>query len=641
MDFFGEVTTDDMMDAWGVTLGDIYGIAPDEAPAVAPSEGHANSVSHLRPGPGGSPSSTHTSSGAPGSLPGTFATNDGEGPGGAEAPMPCQEPVNQELTPITPDDHYHSLDACQQYLKLYNSQYIMTHLDGQVVVLDFSRCTDLVPPELAAELSKISGVSDGLHSGEVITWRPSEFILMKKADVAIVPAYQLRGPGVAAQASGKPSGHEATGANGPQEKELIHYASKWLESKHAATATHGVTFSPSAPPAFQGALGAAGLVVGGKCNLYRGLNLLPTPTKGPLGDLILKHIFEVLAASRQDRFEYILNILSHLVQRPGVRLGVIPCFSGDPGCGKGVILRGLMEAWFGKHFQHLNSIEQLTARFNSFYAETTMIFCDELCPVDNPTLESKLKFLVTEPTVRVEAKFKNATTMPNHANVVVATNQAHAFNVEGSDRRWVFFECSGLRCGDHQYFDELHNAISSGGANEVLHCCMSRALPSHFQPSQLPPSMVGAKMEQKLLSMTQVQYFWYAHLLAASAGSWAPFVASAEIFEEFVEFNKTNSCGVAGAGKAAGRATSKVGFCMALNKLIPQPSSPLEGLRSSNRVKKRKTVGAYRQKRGISMPPLEQCRTYFQVFVMKTPHVPGNGLEMFDSNNSIAKLLTD
>jgi 5S rRNA maturation endonuclease (ribonuclease M5) len=160
-------------------------------------------------------------------------------------------------------------------------------------------------------------------------------------------------------------------------------------------------------------------VVGGKLNLWRGWGIEPKQ-----GDWtrMQDHIFEVLAASDKTAFVYILNWLTWLVQNPGDRAEVALVFKGHRGSGKGTLGNALMRI-FGQHAHHVSSATQLVGRFNGHMRDCCYLFADEAYWPGDKAAEGNLKRMITEPTLEVEAKGRDAVTVPNMLHVLMAANE--------------------------------------------------------------------------------------------------------------------------------------------------------------------------------------------------------------------------
>jgi hypothetical protein len=273
---------------------------------------------------------------------------------------------------MTTDEWYHSQAICAQKLEQYNSVYLMASNNGQVVVVDTSRCTRIG------------------QSGDIVEWRPQEFTTERACDLVIVnkpPSGRRPMEDRWCKGQSRPPTDSSTDST-----HEIEYAKIWLRSKYAKRAENGFTFDPELAPLS---------LVEGSFNLFRGLAVEPAQL-GPV-NLIEKHIFEVLANGRSLTYNWIIDCMSQMVQQPNKRLMVVPCFLGSPGCGKGIILEKLIGGWFGKHFQHLSGIEGLTTKYNAFMADTLHIFVDEVSATESKKTNSVLKCLITEPTLGWQA----------------------------------------------------------------------------------------------------------------------------------------------------------------------------------------------------------------------------------------------
>ena len=78
------------------------------------------------------------------------------------------------------------------------------------------------------------------------------------------------------------------------------------------------------------------------------LNLWIPPTIEPMDaycDDIVDFIYTVISNSNQTIFEYLMNYLAHLYQKPEDKPGVMIALMSGQGCGKGVFMQLLQRIW--------------------------------------------------------------------------------------------------------------------------------------------------------------------------------------------------------------------------------------------------------------------------------------------------------
>ncbi|MEM0988686.1 MAG: primase-helicase family protein, partial [Pseudomonadota bacterium] len=138
---------------------------------------------------------------------------------------------------------------------------------------------------------------------------------------------------------------------------------KWWLENPLRRQFHSLTFQPS-----------AGDVVGEgarlRLNLWQGFALRPEP-----GDwtLMWSHIRDVLASGDDGLADYIVRWMAWTVQNPDEPAEVALVFRGEPGTGKGIFCRAMVE-FFGQHGLHTGGSELITGRFNLHFRDCCFLF---------------------------------------------------------------------------------------------------------------------------------------------------------------------------------------------------------------------------------------------------------------------------
>jgi hypothetical protein len=248
----------------------------------------------------------------------------------------------------------------------------------------------------------------------------------------------------------------------------------------------GVVFQPGGPLEIKGDM----------LNLWRGFGIKPMP-----GDwsLLRDHIFKEVCSGRQEYFDYLINWMAYAVQHPDRPMGVAVAFLGAQGAGKGIVARTFGK-FFGKHFAHIANGDQLTGRFNASIGMSCVVFLDEALWAGDKKGEGVLKALITEPSLQLEAKFRDPIRVENRLRIIVASNNDWAIPAGIGDRRWFVLNVAETFSGTaHQsYWDAVYNQIDRGGAAAMLHDLLSMDV-SAFNVRAVPHT--AAKALQQVHSL--------------------------------------------------------------------------------------------------------------------------------------------
>ena len=289
----------------------------------------------------------------------------------------------------------------------------------------------------------------------------------------------------------------------------------------------GVVFEPGADSA------------PGMLNLWRGFGVNPTA-----GDwsLMQAHIRDVVCSGNEAHSDYLIKWMAYGVQHPDRPIGVAVALRGAQGAGKGILFR-TFGSLFGQHFVHIAQGSQLTGRFNASLGNAVAVFLDEALWAGDRQGEGVLKALITEPTLQLEAKFRDPITVPNHLRIMIASNADWFVPIGTGDRRFFVLDVADIYAGTaHKvYWDALYGEIEHGGRAAMLHDLLAMDL-TDFDVRAVPDT--AAKTEQKLHSLRGTRA-WLAHVLQeGDIGMyvWEESGLSIEkhgAYQHYVDFSKT------------------------------------------------------------------------------------------------------
>jgi hypothetical protein len=291
----------------------------------------------------------------------------------------------------------------------------------------------------------------------------------------------------------------------------------WLEDRARREHLGGVVFDPT------------GQQDPDKWNLWRGLGV--EPRRGNWR-LLHRHLFEVLCSRERRDFEYMLNTMARMFQRPEQQAEVAVVLRGTEGCGKGVIGRALYRI-MGQHALHISHPEHLRGKHNAHLRDCVFLFADEAFYAGDKQHESILKALITEDTVAIEPKNKNLFDVPNYLHLWMASNLDWVVPASLRARRWYIPKVSDHRVGDHEYFTALYREIDGGGLEAMLFELLHRDI-SNFDPRAVP--LTEPLAIQKLHSLDTLHRWWMTCL---ERGFIWHSRFGVRLFQEWFEFGTT------------------------------------------------------------------------------------------------------
>ena len=248
------------------------------------------------------------------------------------------------------------------------------------------------------------------------------------------------------------------------------------------------------------------------------LNLWSGPTAIPrLGnwDIIKNFLLEVIADEDTRLCRYLIYFLSHMLQKPEEKPGVVMAMLGGQGTGKGSALRIVERIWSSSTLL-VSDVDHVIGRFNAALEGNYVICMDEAMFAGDKRAMDRLKSLVTEPTITIEQKQQPRRTIQSYHRFFTTTNHAHFAHIESDDRRFVFFHVSDKRRGDAAYWKQVYQAINDPAVISAMVYDLERYDLTKFDVRQRPKNR--AHMDQKLRSLNGFDRFWYELLQSGNIG---------------------------------------------------------------------------------------------------------------------------
>lgn len=325
------------------------------------------------------------------------------------------------------------------------------------------------------------------------------------------------------------------------------------------------------------------------------LNLwAPSPIQPIKGDwsILGRFLLNIICGGDTIVCSYFIQFIAHMLQQPQAKPGIMPVMLGGQGTGKGTLFALLRAIWPSTTLL-VGDVDHITGGFNSVLECVYIVCLDEAMFKGDRRALDRMKSLITEPEITIEAKYQPRRSLTSFHRFFAASNHQHFAHVESDDRRFLFLRVSDARKGDFEYFGRIHAAISDPATIAALvHDLLDFDL-SGFNVRNRPRTTEHT--EQKLHSLSGFDRYWFDVLstgsLAPSASphdhwSTARFVASTTLTAAYREFGS--------ADRHTGAFTER-DLSDALKRLCPSAA------------KARHQMGAPQQ-RGYDLPTLAQAR---------------------------------
>jgi hypothetical protein len=270
-------------------------------------------------------------------------------------------------------------------------------------------------------------------------------------------------------------------------------------------------------------------------NLWQGFAVTPRP--GKCG-LILEHIHDTICRKDATLSRYMLTWMAQAVQEPWNRPGTSLVLRGKQGTGKGIMCTQF-GALFGPHFTHVTHSRHLVGHFNAHLKDSLIVFADEAFWAGDKASEGVLKALITEEWLAIEYKGKDVLRVKNHVRLLIATNHDWAVPAGFEERRFCVIDVGDAHMQDTAYFEALVNEMNNGGREAFLHYLLNFDL-TGVNLRKLPQT--AALMENKILSMSSAEQFWYEILVRGTVfetdSTWTPCINKRDLHNLYVEYAK-------------------------------------------------------------------------------------------------------
>lgn len=360
-------------------------------------------------------------------------------------------------------------------------------------------------------------------------------------------------------------------------------------------------------------------------NFWIGHTVTPTPGNW---DVIRDFIFDVICDGDSGLFDYLIKYLAHMLQKPEEKPGIAIVMLSTEGCGKGSMFALLSAIWTRTTLE-VSDVDHVVGAFNGLLEKNYIICLDEALFKGNKAGMERLKSLITEPTIHIEAKYQPARSIQSFHRFWAASNNEHFAQISQGERRLLFLRVSTKRKQDLAYFDAFYKAIADHQVISALVHELNSMDISKFNVRQRPKTT--EHLNQRLQSLSGFERFWFEVLVnggysfkddgsysSTSFTSWnnSLFISTTKLLLAYQQYDRN-------AGKYGPVQTREIKAI--LGKICPSAASD----RQSNDSK---------QERGYQLPKLDVARKEYEIFIgSKLNWGPGKDLDEDTSELEIFK----
>jgi hypothetical protein len=250
--------------------------------------------------------------------------------------------------------------------------------------------------------------------------------------------------------------------------------------------------------------------------------------------MYLDHLRKVLCRGVDEHYQYLIRWMAHRVQFPHLPGQVAIVTRGKQGTGKGVSAKTFGRL-LGVHAKHIVNPEHITGKFNTVLHDAVLVIADE-CFTKDKAHVSALKALITEETLRVEAKGVDNLESRNCMGLWMITNDDWAVVAGLDDRRFFVLDVPDDRRKDTAYFAAMDKQMEAGGYSALLHMLLTMDL-AGFDIRKVPATDELRRQQQR--SIGPGESFWFQCLesgqLSPSHVGWTGEVNIDEFTDRFLD----------------------------------------------------------------------------------------------------------
>jgi hypothetical protein len=216
----------------------------------------------------------------------------------------------------------------------------------------------------------------------------------------------------------------------------------------------------------------------GTFNAWRGFAVekLPPPTdaeKALYCEVVRDFLFTIICGGVEPAFEWLMKFFANMFQEPGLPKRVAPVLmSTTEGVGKNrVTVLLMMLMGYDMAFKTSELSNSVFGRFSNVAYRRLLLVLDELKPQNVGAHYNDLMDMITAEKQRGEWKGIGAPfNYDSYVRLMFTSNEEERLiKVRPNDRKYMFFDISGERANDKEYFDRLMAAIETPGVRRAFY----------------------------------------------------------------------------------------------------------------------------------------------------------------------------
>ena len=255
----------------------------------------------------------------------------------------------------------------------------------------------------------------------------------------------------------------------------------------------------------------------------------------------LNHIKTIIADNDGDCYEYYLDWMAHLIQKPWELPEVALVLLGGQGEGKSSFVEQFSKTLSSLYYVLIYDMEQLFGKHNDDMKDKLLVFFDDIKNVTDNNM-GKLRARITSKTIKIEPKFANRFSVRNNIRYIFAANDDDVFKFDIDERRFFVKKISDEKKEDYEYFDGIEKQMDNGGV-EALFTLLSKRDISNFNPRKYP--VTEEYINSILKTVEGFKRFWLQLIFNNDKTTWKKTWKRKDFFDLYIGYCTRNRISIA------------------------------------------------------------------------------------------------
>jgi len=249
-------------------------------------------------------------------------------------------------------------------------------------------------------------------------------------------------------------------------------------------------------------------------NLWRDFAIQPG-----IGDVtrFLDYILKIVVSGKEEHYEWLLDWVAHIFQKPGEKPGTSVVLRGIEGIGKsffaetiGKLISGRKNNKRNNYYFKTSNPEHVMNSFNDHLANILLLHMEETFWAGDKKGAHHLKDLITGEDLSVGQKHLSTKMANNYMRVIMNGNDDWLVPAGPESRRYAVFDVSDELLQNTEFYGEMSIWLDNNGLEALMHFFMTRNITHDVRKVPITEGLI----DQRISSMDSVQAWWFNILVA-------------------------------------------------------------------------------------------------------------------------------